>query len=235
MTDTSDLAFLADTLTSVGRHSEALDALEKFVHQKQTLDLSERRLFERAFKRAIDPARDTLRSLVAFYNSESDGASSGTAELIKTYQDKSHAELNGLCDRAISLTKSVLLPNASDVASKVFYLKALGDFHRYIAEFETEDKHRDEAAEFYKQAVELSDSELRKSDPLRLSLILNYAIFLFDHMKQTTEPIEMLQRARKDAEIDMPQLTSQQHQQALEVLVAMRTNLAVWCDDQNGN
>lgn len=235
MTDADDLAFMGDMLTRVGRYSEAIDVLEKFVQEKQVLDASERRLLERAFKKAIDIDRDTLGSLIAFYNCESDGSSGGPADIIKTYQDKSHAELNGLCERAISLTKSVLLPNAADSPSKVFYLKALADCCRYLAEFETEDEHRTEAGKYYKEAIELSNKDLLKSDPLRLSLILHYAIFLFDHMKERTEPIEMLQAARKDAEIDLPQLTGEKHQQALDVLQVMRTNLSVWCEDPTGN
>ena len=226
--DLGDLAFLVEALTKTSRCSEALDTLEAFVQKKESLDQSERQLFERAFKTAIDPVRDTLRSLVVFYDNESDP---GKAELIKKYQESSHNELTGLCTRAIALIKTKLLPGATDSSAKVFYLKALGDYHRYMAEFESEEGPRNEAAEFYRDAVQISDSDLLKSDPLRLGLILNYAIFLFDHMRRDDEPVEMLQRARKDAEIDLAQLDAQQKSQSLDVLRAMRANLAVWCDE----
>ena len=234
MTEIEDLAFLTDTLASTFRYSEAIASVKTLIQKNPTLNDSQRHIFEKVFKKAIDPNRETLRVLVEFYNSEADDSHVGRAAMIQVYRDKAFSELNGLCETAISLIKSVLLPHAADSSAKVFYFKGLGDYYRYIAEFTSEDQYKkaiDAAEENYKRAVELSNNELLKSDPLRLGVILNYGIFLFHHLKRTSEALDVLQKARKDAEIDMPQLKPEQRTQALTVLEAMRINMADWCDD----
>ena len=233
MSDIEDLAFLANTLTSTFRYSEAIATIKTLIQKNPTLDENQRRLFESVFKKAIDPHRETLRRLIEFYNSEADYSHIERAEILQRYKDKAYAELNGLCENAISLIKSVLLPHAADNVAKVFYYKGIADYYRYIAEFRSDENDKrsiTEAEANYKRAVELSNNELLKSDPLRLGVILNYGIFLFDHMKRSSEAIEMLQTARKDAELDMPQLQPEQRTQALTVLEAMRINMTDWCD-----
>lgn len=55
-------------------------------------------------------------------------------------------ELQDICMSILDLLDNHLVPSASTGESKVFYLKMKGDYHRYLAEFKTENS-RKEAAE----------------------------------------------------------------------------------------
>lgn len=231
-----DLIFAANTLATIFRFSEAIEQLEMFVAAKPVLDSTECRLFERVFKQAIDPTRATLRSLVSCHKAELEDKRVDRAEGIQHQKDMAHAELNSRCEKAISLIKSMLLPNACDSRARVFFHKSVGDYCRYVAEFESGDayKHAIEEAETnYKTAIEIGDLDLMKSDPLRLGAVLNYAVLQFEHLKCVTEACNLLQRARTDAELDLPKLEESEQNDALGVLRAMQTNLVIWSDDDS--
>ena len=62
-------------------------------------------------------------------------------DLIKWYRMKIETELNQLCDDVINLLKTTLIPNATAAPdAKVFYMKMLGDYYRYLCEFNSSEK-----------------------------------------------------------------------------------------------
>jgi hypothetical protein len=128
-----------------------------------------------------------------------------------------------------------LLPGAKSPKSTVFFYKLLGDHWRYLAEHAAGREHATamtQSEENYKRAIEIADRQLLKSDPLRLGVILHYAIYKFDHVKSAAEAADLLQKGRTDAEVDLAQLGNAEQNEALEVLSAMRANLAVWFDEE---
>jgi 14-3-3 protein epsilon len=227
-----DLASLVDVLIKIYRYSEAIEYMERLIELRPTLTQPECRLFELAFNSAIHPIRRSLQSLVTFYNGEIEEGHMARAEMIDKQKSLAHEELKQFCNRAIGLIRSKLLPNAHDSKLKVFLYKSLGDYLRYLAEFESTENFASDVEESYAKAIEISNSELMKSDPMRLGVILNYAVFKFEHLKVASEAIEMLQRARRDAEIDLPDLSKADQAASLDVMAAMRTNLVVWFDDE---
>lgn len=62
-------------------------------------------------------------------------------DLIKGYRAKIELELNEKCEDVIKLLKQTLIPNATSAPdAKVFYMKMLGDYYRYLCEFNSSDK-----------------------------------------------------------------------------------------------
>jgi 14-3-3 protein epsilon len=234
MTDPADLFFYADALVKASRFSEAITFVEKLIAVKPSLGVEECSLFEKAFKLRIDPIRRTLLTLSAFYGNAVEEGQVQRAELIERYRERANAELTTLCHRAVDVLKCSLLPNAESPKARVFFYKLLGDHWRYLAEHSAGRDHQTamtEAEEHYKREIEIADEALLKSNPLRLGVILHYAIFKFDHAKALSEAVDLAQKARSDAEIDLAQLSVAEQSEALEVLSAMRANLATWFDE----
>jgi 14-3-3 protein epsilon len=236
MTSPADLLFYADALVKAGRFSEAISFIEQLIAVKQSLTSEECRQFEKAFKLTIDPIRRTLRTLSVFHASAVEEGQTQRATMIRQYQDRAHSELEKLCHRAIDLLNDFLVPNADSPKATVFFHKLLGDHWRYLAEHSVAMQHKTAMAgaeENYKRAITHANLHLLKSDPLRLGVILHYGIFKFDHVKSTAEAADLLQSGRTDAEVDLAQLSAAEQSEALEVLSAMRANLAVWFDEED--
>ncbi|OHS95048.1 14-3-3-like protein D [Tritrichomonas foetus] len=239
MSDTiKDLAFFADVLSKISRTEAATQYIDQLVEAKPQLEQSEYELFGFVYKTAIDPIRHTLQSLMSFYDSEVDQRHALRAESIQVEKEKSHRQFASICHHVIDMITSTLLPNAIDQKATIFFNKTLGDYYRYLAEFERSEEAKrviGEAKKAYSKALEVCDSNLLPCDPLRLGVLLNFAIFKHEHLMETSEASALLQEARNEAELELGQLSQNSQNEALEILQAMRTNLIVWSDDEDDN
>jgi tetratricopeptide (TPR) repeat protein len=234
--DLDDLFFLSSILIKAGRYSDSISCFDEIVVLKPSLTRRNCHLLEDAFKKAIDPIRTTLCQLMAFYDAEVDEGHALRAEMIQLHKERAHAELEALCHRAISIIKTSLVPIPQSPFGIVFLLRSLGDYYRYLTEFESGTELQialKEAEANYQKAVEMADTNLLKSDPMRLMAINHLAIFKYDHLKAVGEACELLQKARIDAEMDLAELEEEQKREALLTLEIMETNLVVWFADDN--
>jgi 14-3-3 protein epsilon len=236
--DLDDLFFFASVLIKAGRYTDAISCCDEIAALKPSLTRSNCHILEDAFKKAIDPIRTNLCQLMTFYDAEVDEGHALRAEMIQIHKERAHSELEALCQRAISLFKDSLVPLPQPPFVTVFLYRSLGDYHRYLTEFESGPKLAvalSEAEANYKTAVELADLHLLKSDPMRLTAIHELAIFKCDHLKAVAEACELLQKARIDAEIDLSELAEEEKREALLALEDMETNLVVWFADEAKN
>lgn len=236
MYSAEDLAYFANVLNQISRPKQAAEYIDQLINMKPALTHSEYELFGLVYKSAIEPIRKTLRSLMGFYDEEVDGGHALRAESIQIEKRKSHIEYTKICHHVIDLITDTLLPNAADQKAQIFYNKTLGDYYRYLAEFESNEEAKkviSEAEKAYNQALNVCTTDLLPCDPLRLSVILNYAIFKYEHLKQTNEATELLQNAKKEAEPELGQLSQNSQNEALQILTAIRDNLIIWFDDEN--
>ena len=67
--------------------------------------------------------------------------------LIQTYKGKIEKELEDICSDILLIIKNELIPNTDSEEGKVFYHKMKGDYHRYLAEFQTSDVRKESAAQ----------------------------------------------------------------------------------------
>ena len=66
--------------------------------------------------------------------------------LIQNYKGKIEKELEDICSDILDIIKNELIPNTESEEGKVFYHKMKGDYHRYLAEFQTADVRKESAA-----------------------------------------------------------------------------------------
>ncbi|GAB2283980.1 hypothetical protein Dimus_018460 [Dionaea muscipula] len=123
------------------------------------LTSEERKCLSVAYHNLITSLRDARRVVHSIEQEEEGGFTRQLSDFIpyflaSDYRCHIEAELTQACGRILKLLKD-LIPFASSAESKVFYLKTKGDYHRYMAELNTESNRKhdaDDAKTSYKEA-----------------------------------------------------------------------------------
>lgn len=224
-----DLLFLADLMKNIQRPKDGIDLMGKLSKIKPAFNVIERTSFGIIFKAAVDNIRNSLRTLNLAYEEENERPD--YSERIKEIINDSFSDLKKLCDKTLQIINDELLPNAESSQSKVFFLKLKGDIYRYLSEFgEGEEKEKDSAAadEAYLAALPIAKSDLPKSDPVRLGLILNYAVFKYEHVQAYEEAKELLNNAIELLNNDFSDLSPETAAESKSIIDVMQKNLKDW-------
>lgn len=189
-----------------------------------------------AYKCVLDSKRSSRRTLASAERKE--GLTSWEAEVAAGYRAQVDAEQRSLCAEMLSIVGVRLVIPDSEPAIGVFYWKLCGDYNRYAAEA-TDDPNalaiavaKSRAA--YEQADQLGRSALMPIDPIRLGLMLNYSVFLYQMCQQRKQGHDLAKRAFDDAVAEIDVIDEQTHDDSTLILRIIRDNLTIWIQE-NGD
>ena len=230
--DPEDLRYLANVQHDGGLLSDAMQTLRDLAAAKPAFNKEDRNVFGLIYKDAIDPIRQTLKTLNEALAIERAREQAELADKIEQYWKQSVARLVSFCTAAASMIEDTLLPNAVDETSVVFFEKMRGDLYRYLSE--TDDKEAtDKAKKAYEHAMEVANKSLRPCDPVRLGTLLNYAVFVYGHEGRCEDAIEMLKDARDEIQRNTEQMSEKTMKETLEVVNVIQANLSNWCAEED--
>lgn len=232
--DVTDIVYLAQLENSLDMTGPAIEHMKLLAESKPFFDEYERQLLGLIFKTAIDPIRNTIRTLIDYASDEEDAGHLEQAEMIKNTKDKSYQELREICLDGINFVDSTLLPNCEGPSPNAFYQKLKGDLYRYLLEFANGNElsdAKDKADAAYKLATELAAQQLSPADPMRLGVILNYAVFKYAHADDMEGAKEMLRNAINESNDAINQLSPKTQQETINVINVMNNNLITWAEN----
>ena len=179
------LVFMARTAETAERYEDMCKIMRELVlftgKNEQELTVEERNLLSVAYKNVIGSRRAAWRTLNA-------GVDEGKFDdLVVAYRKQVEGELSDVCLDVLDLLENTLVKNnTKENEARVFYLKMTGDYYRYLAEFVTDKQYESKAADFYKQAQEISTKVLDATHPIRLGLALNYSVCFYEILVSAT-------------------------------------------------
>merc|ERR1712130_242236 len=197
----------ARTAEAAERYDDMGKCMSSLVTQhKGDLSVDERNLLSVAYKNVIGARRASWRTL----NAESQDEKN--SNIIDKYKEQVESELKEICTDVLDLLDKKLIDKdiiasineaeGGDGSKKepegeaqVFYLKMAGDYYRYLAEAVTTDEHEKSAADYYKQAFELSEKVLEPTHPIRLGLALNYSVCFYEILKDKKKACQLAKDA----------------------------------------
>ena len=105
---------------------------------KVVLTKDERSLLSVAYKNVVSGRRGSWRSVRSSEQKEKSHPESTVLPLIVELREKIEKELTDICMEIINLLHDYLIFDGEEnVEDQVFYLKMVGDYYRYLAEFQT--------------------------------------------------------------------------------------------------
>ncbi|XP_022726071.1 14-3-3 protein 6-like [Durio zibethinus] len=229
--------YMAKLAEQAERYEEMVKFMENVVSAvpaPDELTVEERNLLSVAYKNVIGARRASWRIVSSIEQKEEGRGNADHVSVIREYRAKIEAELSEICAGILKLLDDKLVPGCGNGDSKVFYLKMKGDYHRYLAEFNTGDD-RKAAAEntltAYKSAQDIANSELAPTHPIRLGLALNFSVFYYEILNSPDRACNLAKQAFDEAISELDTLGEDSYKDSTLIMQLLRDNLTLWTSD----
>lgn len=231
-----DIRFLIRLYHELSHPNEAIEQIDYLSEYYPSFTIDDLNLFNAVAKEAIDPLRQTIHTLDSFYISEVDDQNMNKAHALLEKKEHMADELLAICHKLLLLMNEKILPNAPTPEARAYSYKIIGDLNRYIIDSSVQnetEKAKKDAGAAYENSLHIYDTEVGYFSPIKLHAILNYAVFLFEHLQEKEIAIDLLQNALKNGEEGIQELANdhEKYDQAINSLSVMKTNLIAWTSD----
>ena len=213
------------------RFDDMVICLRKAIKQNAELSPEERNLLALAYKQLLSERRVAWRILSSAEQREEKKGSRDHAKLVSGYRRLVEREITDICEEKVQVLDSQLIPNAQGVEEQVFYFKQKADYHRYLAEVNTSEIHKDNAQESYSKGSELAQRSLPNTHPLKLGLALNYSVFTNEIMRQHEKGVDIAKRCFDSAVSELESLDEESYREATALMQLLRDNLSMWSEE----
>jgi len=222
------LVLLAQVAERAERFDEMADFMKALVEKVSTLNTEQRDMFSAAFKCSLSERRQAVRVAVGV----AETCDAAEASLAMAYKSKVEAELKEICEKALALLSNHLVPTAAPGEDKTFYLKMMGDYYRYMAEFAAGDartRAAQEATAAYQKGLEEAGA-LSDAHPVRLGLALNFSVFQHEVLQDTTGAVVVAKEAlvKSSAAISSVPEDAPSRSESIMTMQLLQENLALW-------
>ena len=217
--------------TQAERFDEMQTHMKAVASQPIELTVEERNLLSVAYKNVIGSRRASWRVLSSI---ESKGEAD-KLQLISDYKKTIEQELVDICDEILKIISNELVPRSTNEEGKVFYYKMKGDYHRYLAEFQSGDVRKassQEALTSYDSASTIANAELPPTHPIRLGLALNFSVFFYEILNSPDRACHLAKQAFDDAIAELDTLSEESYKDSTLIMQLLRDNLTLWTSDQ---
>lgn len=200
------------------------------------LSAEERDLLSSAFKTVVQNLRSSLSIARAIECRERQLAHDTRSRLARDFVEKLSREMRETCVEAISCVEARVEASAAEtsIEARVFWLKCLGDYWRYLCEVplgSNADDARNAAAnaeDAYRAGIELA-RDVPMTNPLRLGLYLNQTVLLYEIMGNKRGALEVTDACLRRARAEMARVENSDEREDTEAIVALlHNNAALW-------
>jgi 14-3-3 protein epsilon len=229
--DRESRVYMAKLAEQAERFDEMVEHMKEVAKIQNELSVDERNLLSVAYKNVIGSRRASWRVVSSI---EGKGDSESKQKQVVEYKKTIETELETICEEILEIIKDHLIPNSSNEESKVFYFKMKGDYHRYLAEFQTGEKRKDSAGDAnsaYHSASEIANTSLPPTHPIRLGLALNYSVFYYEIYNSPDKACQLAKQAFDDAIAELDTLSEESYKDSTLIMQLLRDNLTLWTSD----
>merc|ERR1712183_440303 len=115
--------------------------------------------------------------------------------------------------------------------------KMKGDYHRYLAEFQSAEVRKASASsalDSYQAASGVASSDLPPTHPIRLGLALNFSVFYYEILNSPDRACHIAKQAFDDAIAELDTLSEESYKDSPLIMQLLRDNLTLWTSDTTG-
>jgi len=236
MTDRENFVFRAKVAEQAECFDEMVNAMRRVVELDSNLSVEERNLLSIAYKNLIGGKRTAWRIISSLYDKEKHkDSNSWKLGQMNELRESIEKQLHTVCGEILALIDNHLLPAVNNSQAKVFWNKMKGDYYRYIAEFERDEKRQSsqtKAFDSYQLAL-TEGKDLPPTDPILLGLALNFSVFYYEIMTDKDKACEMAKKYFDQAIPLIDSLEGDDYKDTTLILQLLRDNLSLWTASQS--
>eukprot|EP00343_Euplotes_focardii_P007559 CAMPEP_0205819956 /NCGR_PEP_ID=MMETSP0206-20130828/2499_1 /ASSEMBLY_ACC=CAM_ASM_000279 /TAXON_ID=36767 /ORGANISM="Euplotes focardii, Strain TN1" /LENGTH=253 /DNA_ID=CAMNT_0053114149 /DNA_START=85 /DNA_END=846 /DNA_ORIENTATION=- len=237
MADREDNVYDAKLAEQAERYDEMVESMKSVAKLDLELTVEERNLLSVAFKNVVGARRASWRIISSIEQKEDNKGNTKQVQRVREYRQKVEKELLDVCNDILSVLSDHLIPSSTSVESKVFYYKMQGDYHRYLAEFQSGDDRKassEASLNAYKAASDHAATELAPTHPIRLGLALNFSVFYYEILNSPDRACQLAKQAFDDAIAELDTLSEDSYKDSTLIMQLLRDNLTLWTSDMQG-
>ena len=195
------LALLAEQYSC---YDDMLYFIERFVAKKDDLlSLDESNVFSLACRNNIKKFRESIRTIKAYKSKEKNKSNSEFLDYIIDYEKFMEDEMYDNIQEIlkfidVNIIKKSNYKEYSDEL-KIFYIKMKADYNKYFAETDHSKKkeYEREAEKYYDEAEKMAN-KISFSNAIKLGLLLNKSVFLYEIKENHVKAIELANSTIKE-------------------------------------
>ena len=225
-----ELKYLINTCLSLELYEEAYDYSQQLkIICDNTFNEEERNLYMKSLKGKLNIERNAWKILIDFENYEQDKEIL-PKKLIKEKKDYLEEQRKKLCFEVVNDCK-IFEQNIEDddYSAKIFYLKLKADYLRYYGETATEEdfeKYKKICRDSYESAYQLCKANLEPTNPLYLSVVLNYSVFLYTLTDEISNAYNIANDTYRQAISEL--LPEKKIPEVESILKSIEENITIW-------
>ena len=240
--------YMALLAQQCSRYKEMFQYFEDLIKQREkegkSKDLlpQERELLTFGYISYINSQRHSLHICMAFETKEKKEYNSPILTYIRDYRRKIETELTENIKNITNSMDAILIKNAEENLTKIYYLKLKGDFCRYICEYE-KSVERERASvsgnKAYQDAMNLAKN-MNIMNRLLLGLANNYSIFQYEVISERKNAMAIAEECLNKVDKEMPNFNMDKNDENYNIIMNlidnMKKNLKKWRiekDEQN--
>ena len=225
-----ELIFLSKLYTKAELYKEVINFIKEFIKLNPKIEKEECDIISTGFKNMISEKRSSWFTLQSMERKEKK-KKKNTIKEIKEIKNHIENEIRETCKELQDLVDKELLPKNEEDEVLVFLYKLKADYFRYICEFAEGNELLDnliKAEEFYKKAYEIADKKLPIINCNRVSVALNYAIFLYETKKDKKNGFDIAQNTFKESMKFIEDLERPKYRDTLLIIQLLKENIIFW-------